>query len=142
MKVSVLKPVVFSTLSQRTQAMLLEAVRQMENARAKYSDYFVGAAIIDENGDIYGGCNMENAAYKGNCGERSATAHMGANGGRIIKEIACATKDGGAPCGDCRQHTWEYANGNYDLPVYTIDESKNVMFATIGELLPDTFVLQ
>ena len=81
-----------------------EAVRAL--AYAPYSKFKVGAAILADNGEIYAGCNVENAAYpQGNCAEASAIAAMIAGGGRRITRIYVTGpgRDPVTPCGGCRQ---------------------------------------
>jgi cytidine deaminase len=88
------------------------AVRQ--NAYARYSNYRVGAALLDDRGKLYAGCNVENAAYpEGICAEAGAIAAMIAGGGELIHTIVIA---GGhddiedcTPCGGCRQKIAEFA---------------------------------
>ena len=69
---------------------LIEAAKKArQNAYAPYSNYFVGAAIVDDRGDIYTGCNVENAAYpEGNCAEVNAIGAMVTAGGKKISVIA------------------------------------------------------
>jgi cytidine deaminase len=89
------------------------AVRQ--NAYARYSNYRVGAALLDDRGKLYAGCNVENAAYpEGICAEAGAIAAMIAGGGELIHTIVIA---GGhddiedcTPCGGCRQKIAEFAS--------------------------------
>src|SRR3712207_3215017 len=103
---------------------LIEVAKQAQaNAYAPYSNYLVGASVLDENGNVYGGCNVENAAYTGTHAEAAAIAAMVTNGGQQIMATACVTKDGGSSCGDCRQRIWEFAKGNQGLPVYLVDAS-------------------
>ena len=86
---------------------LLDAARQaMARAHAPYSNYQVGAAILGDDGVIYAGCNVENAAYpEGWCAETSAIGAMVLGGARKIREIAVIGGGAGltTPCGGCRQ---------------------------------------
>ncbi len=72
------------------QNMLIEAAKSVRtNAHAPYSGYHVGAALVDEAGDVHTGCNVENAAYpEGSCAEANAIASMVAQGGKRIVAIA------------------------------------------------------
>ena len=85
-----------------------EAVRA--RAYAPYSRFAVGAAILADDGRVYAGCNVENAAYPiGNCAEASAIAAMIAGGGRRIRRVY-VTGPGAVPvtpCGGCRQRIRE-----------------------------------
>ncbi len=125
---------------------LIEAAKEArENAHAPYSKYFVGAAIIDENGDVHRGCNVENAAYpEGNCAETNAIGAMIAAGGKKISVIAAV---GGSdslefctPCGGCRQSILEFSDD--DTRIILINEEGNIQRYTIDELLPHAFRLR
>jgi cytidine deaminase len=115
-----------------------EAVRA--RAYSPYSKFSVGAAILADDGKIYAGCNIENAAYPiGNCAEASAIAAMIAGGGRRIARVY-VTGPGSAPvtpCGGCRQRLREFA----DLDVTVISHGVNgaPLRQTVAELLPHSF---
>ncbi len=129
------------TLPQEIIKLIDASKEAQQHAYAPYSKYLVGASVMDENGNIFGGCNVENAAYLVTHAEASAISAMVMGGGKQIKAIACITKDGGSSCGDCRQKTWEFAKGDTNLPIYLIDESGTIKLTTIGELLPFAFEL-
>lgn len=129
-------------LSEAERTLLAKAKGVRKKAYAKYSDYKVGAAVMDEEGNIYVGCNIENIAYTGSHAERSAISMMFANSGKKkIVAIAVHNKDGGSPCGDCRQHIWEFCKGNPEIPILLGNESNptKIKRTTIGELLPFAF---
>jgi cytidine deaminase len=90
---------------------LIRAAREArDRAYAPYSQYFVGAAIRSVEGDIYQGCNVENASYPaGICAERVALVKAVSEGVRAFDSICVVTRDGGAPCGICRQMLYEFA---------------------------------
>jgi cytidine deaminase len=80
------------------------AMGARERAYAPYSHYFVGAAVLAEDGSVTLGCNVENASYPATiCAERVALTGAVAQGKRKLKAIAVVTRDGGSPCGICRQ---------------------------------------
>ncbi len=111
------------------------AARQL--AYAPYSNYFVGAAVLAEDGTIVLGCNVENASYPATiCAERVALTAAIAQGKRIFTAIAVATRDGGTPCGICRQVMAELG---LEMKVYITDEQGNFRATTVRELLPDSF---
>ena len=118
------------------------AVRQ--NAYSKYSNYSVGASLLDERGKLYTGCNVENAAYpEGTCAEANAIAAMIADGGRTIRTIVIA---GGhediedcTPCGGCRQKIAEFATGR--TWVVLLQPGGGTRSFPIEELLPRSFHL-
>ena len=129
-----------------TDEELLDAARTVrELAYCPYSDFRVGAAIIDENGNIHVGCNVENAAYpQGSCAEAGAIAAMVAAGGQRIVTIAVA--GGGAsktractPCGGCRQRIHEFSDGETRI-IFKDDDNEWHRYS-IGDLLPSSFHL-
>ena len=101
------------------EALIRAAIAAMGHAYAPYSKFPVGAAILDQDGAIHVGANIENAAYPvGNCAEASAIAAMIMAGQNRIVKIAVAGGDGDllcTPCGACRQRIREFATG--DTPV-------------------------
>ena len=113
-----------------------QAVR--ERAYAPYSHYRVGAALLAENGDIYTGCNVENAAYPVSiCAERTALAKAVSEGCTSFKAVAVVTENGGTPCGECRQVLNEF---NPDMVVLIADADGNLLMQrTLRELLPEGF---
>jgi cytidine deaminase len=120
---------------------LVEAAQAARaNAYCPYSGYAVGAAVMDENGRIWAGCNVENVSYGlALCAERSAVAQMVAGGGRRVHAVAVATADGGTPCGMCRQTLAEFAPVGQDVPVWTVDAAGGSRQHWLHALLPDGF---
>ena len=116
-----------------------EAVRA--RAYAPYSHFSVGAAILADDGRIYAGCNIENAAYPiGNCAEASAIAAMIAGGGKRIARIF-VTGPGNmpvTPCGGCRQRIREFADLATPVTCLGVDGG-TPLETTLGELLPHSF---
>jgi cytidine deaminase len=121
---------------------LIEAAKQARlRAHAPYSNFLVGAAVRDEEGRVFGGCNVENAAYpQGWCAEASAIAALILAGGRKITEVAVTGAGEGlvTPCGGCRQKIREFAVGNVKIHVCGEDGSVKRTF-TLDELLPYSF---
>jgi cytidine deaminase len=145
---------------------LVEAARAArERAYAPYSRFQVGAALLDEQGRIHAGCNVENAAYpQGQCAEASAIAHLVLAGGtRILAAVVVGVAAGAAaagavgpasaagpagaaagadlppvtPCGGCRQRLREFAAD--DAPVWSADLQAVRGRYTLGALLPASF---
>ena len=120
---------------------LLEAARSArDRAYAPYSGYPVGAAILAEDGLVYAGCNVENAAYPvGTCAEAGALAAMVAGGGRRIREMLVVA--GGAelvaPCGACRQRIREFAAD--DVAVHLAGPDGIGRSVTVVDMLPLAF---
>ena len=120
---------------------LLEAARAARGyAYAPYSKFSVGAALMDEQGRIHAGCNVENAAYpQGLCAEAVALGHLVLAGGHRITAVAVVGEGTElvTPCGGCRQKIREFASD--EVPVLVGDmESLRERF-TLGELLPASF---
>jgi len=112
-----------------------------KNAHAPYSKFSVGASLIDENGNIYNGCNVENAAYpSGSCAEEQAIGNMIVNGGKIIKEILIIGKSDEllTPCGACRQRIREFCDKTTKIHISHITNGLQKSF-TIETLLPHSF---
>ena len=123
-------------------ALINSAIEAKRHAYVPHSGYSVGSGILDENQQISTGCNVENDAYNGTHAERSAVSNMiYPNKGHQIMVVAVATRDGGRPCGDCRQHIWQFCQGDLTVPILLVDEAEKITFYTIGELLPFPFNL-
>lgn len=114
------------------------ALAARQHAYAPYSHYAVGAAIATERG-TFTGCNVENASYGlCSCAERTAVFSAVAAGARTITAVVVATRNGGSPCGACRQVLAEFADP--DCRVICVDESgATVHETTLGALLPAAF---
>ena len=115
----------------------------MARAYAPYSKFLVGAAILTELGEVFTGCNVENASYGLTmCAERtaifSAVAHSGAENVRI-RAIAVTTPDDVvcSPCGACRQVIWEF--GPSAVVLFRAQEGWKE--TPIRDLLPEGFLL-
>ena len=113
-------------------------------AHAPYSGFFVGAAVLDREGHIHLGCNVENAAFpEGVCAEAAAIAAMVAAGGREI--VAVAVVGGSArggevfcpPCGGCRQKIREFAVAG--TTVHLREAGGAVTSLPLADLLPHSF---
>ena len=124
---------------------LINAAKEArENAYCHYSGYSVGAAIVDDQGRLHVGCNVENAAYPlGNCAEAAAIAAMVLERGKRIVRIAVAGGSGEigpcTPCGGCRQRIQEFADES--TVIITMDDSRDCQRYSIAELLPAGFHL-
>ena len=115
-------------------------------AYAPYSGFRVGAALLCEDGTVFEGCNVENAAYSPTCcAERVAIFSAVSAGHRRFSAIALA---GGAaeeplpmvsPCGVCRQVLSEFASP--ELPIFLVGRDGALFETTLGALLPNGFSL-
>lgn len=129
-------------LSDHQQAQLLHAARAAQAAAyAPYSRFKVGAAVLDEQGRIHAGCNVENAAYpEGVCAEASALSAMVLAGGTQARAVLVVGPPGAAwttPCGGCRQKLREF--GAPDTPVLTANDHALGPCYTLAQLLPESF---
>jgi cytidine deaminase len=122
------------------KALIDAAAAARTNAYAPYSHFAVGAAIRAEDGRLYAGANVENAAYpQGQCAEAAAIGAMIAAGARRI-EAMVVLADGTAlctPCGGCRQRIREFAEPATEIHLCGLDGIRRIV--TIAELLPLSF---
>jgi cytidine deaminase len=119
---------------------LVEAAKAVrERAHAPFSRFKVGAAIEDENGRIFTGCNIENATYGLTiCAERVAVFKAVSEGASKLKRIAVVadTVTLTPPCGACRQILWEFC-GDAELILANLAGGQEIM--TIKEIFPRPF---
>lgn len=95
----------------------------------------MGAAVLAEDGRVFGGCNVENALYGATvCAERVAIWTAVAAGARRLRALAVVTPNGGPPCGFCRQVLVEFAPP--ELPIAVAAPDGPVRVYTLAELLP------
>ncbi|HEY2413216.1 MAG TPA: cytidine deaminase [Pirellulaceae bacterium] len=121
--------------------LIKAAIEIRQRAYAKYSNFFVGAAILAGDGRIFTGCNVENASYGLTiCAERTAVFNAVAAGQRKFELLAIATAGGASPCGACRQVLAEFAP---ELTVLLIDVDRpgRLVETNIRDLLPGAFSL-
>lgn len=124
-----------------TDSELLNIAKQAaEHAYAPYSEFYVGAALLTQDGKVYTGCNIENASYGAtNCAERTAIFKAVSEGERNFKKIAVASKAGTTayPCGVCLQVINEFMPEG----VVILENEGEVITYTLKELLPHGFIL-
>ena len=123
--------------------LIAAAKRAMANAYAPYSKFRVGAAVLTSKGDIFTGCNVENASYgMTNCAERTAIfSAIAAGGPKLDIRAVAVVNDRGvpcSPCGACRQVIYEFGP---DAIVY-FPGAKSWKQAHITKLLPEGFRLK
>ncbi len=91
-------------------ALIQAAVDAAGRAYAPYSNFQVGAALESVTGQVFTGCNVENAAYPATiCAERTALVKAVSEGERQFTRLAVVSPTGGTPCGTCRQMLYEFA---------------------------------
>lgn len=124
-----------------SQDMFALAQNAMSRAYAPYSNFPVGAVVRAQSGQLYAGCNVENAAYpQGWCAEASAIAAMIMAGEHTIIEVAVIgqSDDLITPCGGCRQKIREFAADD-GIPIHLCGPEGIRKTVTLGELLPLSF---
>ena len=115
------------------------AVSMLEKSYCPYSRFPVGAALECEDGTVFTGCNVENAAYPaGICAERNAIFHAVSEGHTRFRRIVIAgkSKDFCVPCGMCRQVMREFST---DLEIICLNNTGEEQTFTLEELLPRGF---
>ncbi len=132
-------------LSEKTVEEMIKIAEKARNfAYAPYSDFKVGASLLCDDGEIFSGCNIENAAYSpGNCAERTAVFKAVSEGRKEFKAIAIVAgkdevKEYTSPCGMCRQVLREFVNPEK----FYVIMAKNVFdykVMTLEELFPMSF---
>lgn len=116
------------------------AISVRENAYAPYSKFKVGAALRSASGQVFVGCNVENAAYpEGACAEAGAIAAMVAAGETRLTDVYvvadCPVPV--PPCGGCRQKLAEFGAGDARVTLATLEGAETQ--TTISDLLPGAF---
>jgi cytidine deaminase len=118
--------------------LVAAAASVRKRAHAPYSKFWVGAAILDGDGEIHHGCNVENASYGLSvCAERHAVACAVAAGSSQLEAIAVVadTTPPTSPCGACRQVLAEFG----DMPVILANLNGERTVTSVARLLPEAF---
>lgn len=128
----------------KKETLFILAKEAMKNSYTPYSNYNVGAVLLTKNGDIYRGCNIENASYSVTCcAERTALFNAVSVGEREFSAICIVGGKNGEitdyamPCGICRQALAEFCDS--DFKVYVGKSEDDIKEFTLGELLPCSF---
>ena len=129
---------------KKNEELLNIAKEASKNAYCPYSKFPVGACVQYESGNIYQGCNVENASFGlGLCAERNAisTAIVAGETSKILK-IAIYSPNSAKcyPCGACRQWLQEFEQGQ-NIEVVLENDNGDVIRYSINELLPHSFKL-
>ncbi len=127
-------------MSKNVEALFAAAREAFDNAYAPYSHFPVGAALLTPEGEIFAGCNVENAAYpQGSCAEAGAIAAMALAGRRRIAEVVVVGGGEGlcTPCGGCRQRLREFAGP--ETPIHVAGPEGVKASFTLAQLLPASF---
>ena len=129
---------------EQIQKLVSKALAGIQNSYAPYSHFHVSAALLCENGNVYTGNNIENAAYTPSvCAERCAFFKAVSEGERNFAAIALCgglngvVKDYCAPCGVCRQVMQEFCKS--DFKIIMVKSGKEWKEYTLAQLLPEGF---
>lgn len=123
------------------EALIALAYKAMENAYVPYSKFQVGAALMTKSGEVYTGCNIENASFGAtNCAERTAIFKAVSEGARDFVKLAIvsSSKKNTFPCGICRQVMGEFM---MDAVLVFDDDVKGILEVPMTEILPYKFDL-
>lgn len=123
--------------------LIEEARKARDKAYVPYSEFKVGAALIAESGNMYTGCNIENASYSLTCcAERTAIFNAISQGEKELIEMAVIADSKGpvSPCGACRQVILEFFSK--DAKIYLSNMEGNIKETTAENLLPFSFSLE
>lgn len=131
---------------EQEKELIEQAMEATKRSYAPYSNYHVGAALLTAQGEIYTGCNIENASYgAANCAERTAIFKAVSEGRRQFQAIAIVGRAKGTskfsdyayPCGICRQVMQEFCEA--DFVILVARSAKDYKKYTLKELLPFGF---
>jgi len=121
------------------QKMRVVAKAAAENAYCPYSKFPVGAAVLTDDGEVFSGCNVENASLGLTmCAERNAVFQAVAKGYLKIVAVVIVilASTPAPPCGACRQVISEFGN---EAEVFSFDNDGNVLHLRLDQLLPHAF---
>lgn len=125
-----------ATSSKEKSELVAAAARVKHNAYAIYSNFRVGAALLTDEGDIFEGCNVENASYGLTiCAERNAVFQAVAEGKKRFRAIAISSDDVGfiTPCGACRQVLAEFTPR---LEIILTNKAGKMKITSLDKLFP------
>lgn len=121
--------------------LIYKAAEAKKKAYVPYSNFYVGASVLTEDGSVYTGCNIENASFGAtNCAERTAIFKAVSEGHRKIKMICVVGNETDSftyPCGICRQVIAEFADK--DTRVIIAQNEHNYIVKKVEEILPAAF---
>lgn len=121
------------------ETLILAAREAAKRAYAPYSNFCVGAAVMDESGAIYTGCNVENVSYGLTvCAERIALFNALSQGSRRFTALALCAPERVTPCGACRQVLAEFCSATLPIALTTPDGNETQV-VRLGDLFPNPF---
>ncbi|MEZ5783868.1 MAG: cytidine deaminase [Rhizobiaceae bacterium] len=119
------------------KALIEGATQAREKAYAPYSVHTVGAAVLDADGAIHTGCNIEFVTLQQTVhAERTAILKMVASGARQLRAVAVVGPYSGVPCAECRQAIWEFACADPDVVIVSAPTDGEVELLRMGEIYP------
>jgi cytidine deaminase len=122
-----------------SEALVAAARAARTHAVADFSGFQVGAALETDTGEIFTGCNVENATYGLTvCAERVAIFKALSEGRRTFRRIVVVadTADPTPPCGACRQIIWEFC-GDVEVTLANLETVSRTL--RMSDLLPMPF---
>ena len=128
-----------SSSNQDFERLRAAAAAASEQAYCPYSNFPVGAAVLTEAGEVFAGCNVENASLGLTmCAERSAIFQAVAKGARVIRALLVYTPSETPcpPCGACRKVIHEFAP---EADIYSVCDGPDVSHSKLNALLPQAF---
>jgi cytidine deaminase len=130
-------------LSEEEETGLVAAARAArDNAKAPYSGFKVGSALLAEDGTVFGGCNVESASYGLTmCGERTAVFKAVSEGRRSFRAVVVFTgaKELTFPCGGCRQVLWDQCG---DIQLIVANTEGEIERTTLSAIFPRPFAFE
>ena len=123
------------------ETLISYAKKAMGNAYAPYSQFSVGAAVLTSDGEVFTGCNVENASFGATiCAERCAVLKAISEGYTSFNKIAIVSSSDNLtyPCGICRQVMSEFFNSDTRI---IVEEGSGLKTYTMSEILPESFSL-
>lgn len=128
------------------EKLIKKAIEMLNFSYVPYSNFHVGAALLTSEGEIYTGCNIENAAYgPSNCAERTAIFKAVSEGKKNFEAIAVVGGKNGKiedfcpPCGVCRQVLAEFCKKDFEIILAKSADEYKIMI--LEQLLPESFSL-
>jgi cytidine deaminase len=117
--------------------LIAAATEARSHAYSPYSAHRVGAAVLDSEGAIHSGCNVEFVTLQQSVhAERVAVVKMAAAGARQLKAVAVVGPYSGVPCAECRQVVWELACGDPEATVVSAPTDGEVELLRLGDVYP------
>jgi len=123
-------------------ALIRAAMKAQEMAYAKFSQFRIGAALLDSEGNIFTGCNIENSSYSLTiCAERTAVFKAVSEGSRIFKALVVYSdcNPPARPCGACRQVLFEFSP---IVEIICVNQAGVRDKFLLSDLLPEGFRLK